>query len=78
MSLQSQGVPITSTERIEWARLALEEAVGRLAADRFRGRVFVEAAIARHAELHEIRESQRREDEAMPRRGRRAEVPFHR
>lgn len=42
---------ITPAVRLAWARTSLEEAAGRLANDRQRSRVFVEAVVARYREV---------------------------
>lgn len=46
---------ITPTIRLQWASIALEEAVGRLARDRFRSPVYIEAAVSRYVELQTAR-----------------------
>jgi len=71
----SAAKPITPDERIQWARLALEEAVGRLAKDQYRGKVFVEAVISRYAELRTLEDEDTKARTEHPGSGRRPHFP---
>ena len=55
MSLGLSTDGITLAKRIEWKRLEVEDAIKRLAADRLRSRVYVEAAVSRWRELEHMR-----------------------